>query len=273
MKVSRNAYYCWQKNSCKVKNKEGMLKLKNHINSIYHKSRQTYGSPRICEQLKKEGVNYSRSYVARIMKDCGCRSILAKKFTTTTNSNHDYKVYHNILDRKFDIKELGKKWVSDITYIRCNHKWVYLTTMIDLADRKVVGWSLSKDMTSENTVIKAWNVARYNRNISNDLILHSDRGVQYASKAFTNIISKNKKAKQSMSRKGNCWDNAVAESFFKSIKYEMIYRQKFYNFSVLYNKIEEYINWYNYERLHSSLGYKTPFEVEMKLNKYINKAA
>lgn len=117
--------------------------------------------------------------------------------------------------------------MSDITYIRVNNHWNYLTTIIDLADRKVVGWTLSEDMTVENTVLKAWCHARKTRNITNDFIFHSDRGVQYASNIMTNIICFNSKMTQSMSRKGNCWDNAVAESFFKTIKYEWLYRFKF----------------------------------------------
>lgn len=206
------------------------------------------------------------------MSASGYKSVLRKKFVQTTDSKHEYKVHSNILNRNFKATELGSKWVSDITYIRCNNKWVYLTTMIDLADRKVVGWSLSKDMTTENTVVKAWNVARCARGITEKFIMHSDRGVQYASDKFTCILANNERVTQSMSRKGNCWDNSVAESFFKSIKYEMIYRYTFMKFEVLYSAIEEYIRWYNYKRIHSSLGYKTPFEIEMELNKEIKHA-
>ncbi|RUT72708.1 hypothetical protein DLK05_16930, partial [Ancylomarina longa] len=127
-----------------------------------------------------------------------------------------------------------------------NDKWIYLTTMIDLADRQVVGWSLSKDMTYENTVLKAWNIARKRRQIIDEFLLHSDRGIQYACNKIRNVFRDNDKINRSMSRKGNCWDNAVAESFFKTIKSEMIYRNDFKSFTHAYNEVYDYIeNWYN----------------------------
>ena len=147
--------------------------------------------------------------------------------------------------------------MSDITYIRVNNDWNYLTTVIDLADRKVVEWSLSGDMTTENTIMKAWLHAKSNRAISPGFIFHSDRGVQYASNKMVKLFSFNRKITQSMSRKGNCWDNAVAESFFKTIKNEWLYRFRYSSYSQLYY-LSEYINWYNTERIHSSLGYLPP---------------
>ena len=137
----------------------------------------------------------------------------------------------------------------------------------------MVGWSLSDDMTTENTLIKAWIMARDNRNIQPNFIFHSNRGVQYASNKMTSLFSFNWKISQSMSRKGNCWDNAVAESFFKSIKHEWLYRFKFNSYQELYHSIKNYIKWYNTERLHQSLGYLTPIEMEQKLRKLINIAA
>jgi transposase InsO family protein len=142
-----------------------------------------------------------------------------------------------------------------------------------LADRKVVGWTLSEDMTTENTVMKAWLEARKNRSIISGFIFHSDRGVQYASNKTTNLLAFNTKANQSMSRKGNCWDNAVAESFFKTIKYEWVIRFKYKNYNELYQSLNEYITWYNTKRIHSSLAYLTPLEKEMELRKIKNKAA
>ena len=154
-----------------------------------------------------------------------------------------------------------------------NDEWDYLTTIIDLADRKVVSWTLSQDMTAQNTIIKAWYLARSKREIKDGFIFHSDRGVQHASNKMTNLFFFNSKITQSMSRKGNCWDNAVAESFFKTIKHEWIFRFKFNSYTQLYESIEDYINWYNTERLHASLGYLTPLEMELKLKGFINKAA
>ncbi|KXX70383.1 hypothetical protein AVL50_11650 [Flammeovirga sp. SJP92] len=187
----------------------------------------------------------------------------------TTDSKHNQPIADNLLGRNFHENRLGKKWVSDITYIRVSDKWAYLTTMIDLADRKVIGWSLSEDMTTENTVLKAWVNARNNRDIEEGFLLHSDRGVQYSILLFTSILSENPTSKQSMSRKGDCWDNAVAESFFKSIKYEYLYRFNFQSIEHLNKEVTKYIYWNNNKRLHSALGYKTPAEKENEL-KFMN---
>jgi transposase InsO family protein len=254
--------------------KEGKVSLlKEKIKRIFHKNKEIYGRFRIHKRLEKEGEIYSRSYIARLMKEMGLRSVLRRKYVITTDSKHKLPIVNNVLNREFNSLNLGEKWVSDITYIRVNDNWNYLTTIIDLADRKIVGWSLSEDMTTENTIIKTWNMARNNRNITDNFIFHSDRGVQYASNKMTTIFSFNRKITQSMSRKGNCWDNAVAESFFKSIKHEWIYRFKFTSFEQLHNSIKEYINWYNRERLHSALGYITPLEMEQKLRNNFKTAA
>ena len=265
MRVSRNAYYNWLGNDCTIKQKDSLINLKLRIKEIFNNSRQIYGSSRIQKMLEREDLFYSRSYISVLMRELGLRSILKKKFTVTTDSKHKYPISYNVLNRNFESSLVGEKWVSDITYVRVGDDWNYLTTIIDLADRKVVGWSLSEDMTVENTIYKTWLKARETRDISNNFIFHSDRGVQYASKKMSNVLGKNIKITTSMSRKGNCWDNAVAESFFKTIKYECLLRFKFKSYISLYNTIEDYINWYNIERIHSSLGYLTPLEMEMKL--------
>jgi len=273
MKVSRNAYYRWEKTKHLFIEKESRVVLKERIRLIFYQSRQIYGSYRIQKMLEKEKLFYSRAYVAILMKEMGLKSVLRRKYVITTDSNHSFGISENKLNRAFDSSKLGQKWVSDITYIRVNNDWNYLTTIIDLADRKVVGWSLSEDMTTENTIMKAWLHARSNRSISTGLIFHSDRGVQYACNKMTNLFSFNRKIVQSMSRKGNCWDNAVAESFFKTIKNEWLYRFKYTSFDQLHASIKDYINWYNTERLHSSLGYISPLEMEIKLRGKINNAA
>lgn len=153
--------------------------------------------------------------------------------------------------------------IQNIT-VNSKIRWYYLTTIIDLADRKIVGWSLSNDMTTENTIYKTWIMARNTRQITKNHTFHSDRGVQYASHTVRLIFNENIHITQSMSRKGNCWDNAVAESFFKTIKYECIYSYKFNHYLQAYKTINNYIKWYNNERLHSSLEYKTPLEVEIE---------
>ena len=192
------------------------------------------------------------------MKEMGLRSFLKRKFIVITDSNHQFLITQNTLNSGFSSVKLGEKWVSNITYIRVYDQWCYLTTIIDLALRKVVGLFLSEDITTQNTVMKAQIHARKSINISNNLIFHLDRGAQYTLNKMTNLCGFNLKITQSMSRKGNCWDNAVAESFFKTIKYEWLYRFKFTSYNQLYRSIEDYIYGYNTERLHSSLGYLSP---------------
>ena len=273
MKVSKNSYYHWLRKKDNVIEKKACVLLKERIRSIFEDSRQTYGSYRVQKMLEREKLVYSRSYVAFLMKKMGLKSILRRKYVITTDSNHSLGTFDNKLNRDFTSSKLGEKWVSDITYVRVNNDWNYLTTVIDLADRKIVGWSLSEDMTTENTILKAWAHARSNRALSAGFVFHSDRGVQYASNKMANIFSFNRKITQSMSRKGNCWDNAVAESFFKTIKNEWLYRFRYTSYNHLYQSIDDYINWYNTKRIHSSLGYISPLEMELKLRDKINKAA
>lgn len=196
-----------------------------------------------------------------------------RKFKATTDSNHKYPVCRNLLDRNFSPSRLNEAWVSDITYIQTNQGWLYLTTIIDLFDRQVIGWSLSASLHTSQTIIPAWKMAISKRNINIDLIFHSDRGIQYASKTFRTFIKSNPLVTQSMSRKGNCWDNAVAESFFKTLKVELIYGDDFKTIEQAKTAVFEYIEiWYNRKRLHSFLGYKTPYEVEQEFYQFKNVA-
>ena len=265
LKISRNSYYQWVKNRSNIKRSKTTI-LKSKIIQIWQENRKVYGSYKITKMLAREGLNYHPSYISRLMQQIGIKSQAKRKYVTTTDSIHDYKISPNILNRNFNVNKLGKVWVSDITYIRCKEKWVYLTTMLDLADRKIVGWSLSEDMTAENTVYKACIQVRKNRDIIDDnFIFHSDRGVQYTCEKMTKLFKYNNKITQSMSRKGNCWDNAVAESFFKTIKHEWLNRFKYTSYQQLYTSIENYITSCNNERLHSSLGYLSPLEMAVKL--------
>jgi transposase InsO family protein len=265
MKVSKNAYYHWMTTKDNVVENSSQRLLKDKIQFIFKQSKQIYGSYRIQKMLEREELIYSRSYIAVLMKKMGLKSVLRRKYVLTTDSKHSFDISENKLNRDFTSLKLGEKWVSDITYIRVNDNWNYLTTVMDLADRKVVGWSLSEDLTTNNTILKAWLHARANRALNEGFLFHSDRGVQYASNIMSNIFSFNRKITQSMSRKANCWDNAVAESFFKTIKNEWLYRFKFNSYKQLYSSIEQYINWYNTKRIHSALGYLSPLEMEIKL--------
>ena len=275
MRVSKNAYYVWLRNNVVKTEKTSLMYLKARITTIFSKNRQVYGSLRIQKSLEREGLFYSRSYIALLMRDLGLKSVVSKQFKVcTTDSKHNFPIAKNLLNRDFTALKLGEKWVSDISYIKVNHQWNYITTILDLADRKIVAWTLSDDMTTENTIYKTWLKARKNREITQNHIFHSDRGVQYAANKMTAIFANSTKIRQSMSRKGNCWDNAVAESFFKTLKYECTNRYSFDNFLDAYTVIDDYIKWYNYERLHTSLGFKTPAEKELEIKIYnMNKSA
>ncbi len=246
----------------KIKRKDVLMK---QISQIYEQSKGRYGSVKVWHKLKRQGVDYSQSWITKLMHEMGLQSIVTRKYKSTTDSKHDLKVSKNILDRKFRVNELGKVWVSDITYMRVKDSWNYLTTIIDLADRKVVGYSISTSMTTEDTIIKAWTHARTNRQIKPGFIFHSDRGSQYASKKFSEIINCNTYSTQSMSRRGNCWDNAVAESFFKTIKYECLYHHTFRNTKEFKHAVFQYINWYNNYRIHGAIDFMTPAEKELSL--------
>ena len=225
-------------------------------------------------ELGNRGYKVSRPRTARMMKTLGIEARRKRKFKNTTDSNHNYPVSPNILNQNFSVKRRNQVWVSDITYIETTKGWVYLTVIIDLFDRKVIGWSLSEDMTAENTVIKAWNAAVDNRPIKRKLIFHSDRGSQYASTTFRNILkSYKKRVKQSMSRKEEQallvkdWDNTVAESFFKSLKTEWVYKNHYNLYSDAEISIFMWIEtWYNRNRRHSALNYKTINELELEIN-------
>jgi len=240
---------------------------------IFAASYETYGSPRITEELRAQNKVVSRKRVARIMQAAGIRARKPKKFIATTDSKHNYPIAPNLLNRTFTVERPGEIWVSDITYVYTQSGWLYLTVIIDLYNRKVIGWAMSKGLKAEQTIIPAWRMALRNCPITQELIFHSDRGVQYACKAFTNMLKTNKLIKSSMSRKGNCWDNAVAESFFKTIKVEWIYSRTFMNQNQATLSIFEWIeSWYNKRRRHSFLGFKTIDEFE-KLNiNFVNAA-
>lgn len=202
-------YYDWKVRPISARKlKERLIKKK--IEAIYFNKKQCYGSPRITMELQVQGEKISRITVAKYMKEIGLRSKLAKKFKTTTDSKHTHKIMENILDREFQVSNPSKVWVSDITYIHTTEGFLYLTTIIDLYDRKCIGWSISNGMNTTETILPAWRMAVKNRSITQGLIFHSDRGVQYACEKFANTLDSYKFIIRSMSRKGNCWDYAVA---------------------------------------------------------------
>lgn len=269
-KVSRSGYYDWLDRTPSRRAIENQ-KIESTIKIIYQESKGRYGSPKITKELECRGMIVSRPRVARMMRSEGIKSIIQKKYrVSTTDSKHDYPVAENHLNRNFKALSTGQKWVSDITYIRTDQGWLYLTIIMDLYDRKIIGWALSNTMTTRDTILPAWKMALINRPINGHLIFHSDRGVQYASDEFRKTLI-GKPVRQSMSRKGNCWDNAVAENFFKILKSEMVNHHHFFSLLYAKNEVFEFIEiWYNRKRRHSYLGYLTP--VEYGLNQLLNVA-
>ena len=271
LKVSQSGYYRYKKNI--ISNRaQKMNVLKEKITTIYFESKQRYGSPRLTIELNALGYNISRITIAKYMKQLGLYSKLSKKFKVTTDSKHNYLVVENVLNRQFLVNQPSKAWVSDITYIHTKEGFLYLTTIMDLYDRKIIGWSLSDGMSTNETTLASWKMAIKNRNVQTGLIFHSDRGVQYANNKFVNVLE-SYKTTRSMSRKGNCWDNAVAESFFKSLKTELIYGNKLVTKDQMKLLIFEYIEiWYNQKRRHSALDYMTITEFNNQSNNYKNVA-
>ena len=271
LEIGSSGYYKWKNTSISFRTIR-KNEIKQQITDIYFASKQRYGSPRITTELNALGYKVSRITVAKYMRELGLRSKLSKKFKVTTDSKHNYLVVENVLNRNFMVTNPSRVWVSDITYIQTKEGFLYLTTIIDLYDRKMIGWSLSNGMNTEETTLAAWKMAIRNRNVQKELIFHSDRGVQYANKKFANTIE-SYGVIRSMSRKGNCWDNAVAESFFKSLKTELIYGNKLINKEQMELEIFEYIEiWYNKKRRHGALNYKTIEEFNNQNNIYKNVA-
>ncbi len=256
--VSRSGYYQWL-NRKPSQRSVSRHKLTQLVKEIYYNSKCRYGSPKISKELRNSGITASRQLVARIMQSLGIRSIINRKYRpATTDSNHKLSISPNRLNREFAAHKPGQKWVSDLTYIPIKGGWCYLTVILDLYDRRVVGWSLSKGMAAQQTVIAAFEKAKRNRPITQKLLFHSDRGIQYAAREFRDRIG-NMGITQSMSRKGNCWDNAVAESFFKILKSELVKRRQYQTIEEARKDIFYFIEiWYHRKRIHSALNYLTP---------------
>jgi putative transposase len=232
-----------------------------HIKDEYDQSRQTYGSRRIYVELQKRGIRCSVNRIARLMKLHGIVAVQHRKYRPTTDSGHDFPVAPNLLGRKFHVAAPSRVWVADITYIPTDEGWLYLATELDLYSHRIVGWSLSSRM-SRHLVLDALALAVGRRRPEPGLIHHSDRGVQYACGDFQKALKRYGMV-PSMSRKGDPYDNAVAESFFKTLKMELVYRRRFRTRLEAKAAIVEYIElFYNSRRRHSSLGYLSPNDFE-----------
>jgi transposase InsO family protein len=221
--ISRSTYYQWARGRKPNLGGQADAELLRLIREIVVKHHRRYGSPRVRQELRKTyGKRVSLKKVARLMRENNLNARQKRRFIPTTDSNHALPVCENILNREFTAAAAGQKWVSDITYLRTQDGWVYLTTVLDLFDRKVIGWALSDSMEAIATTVSALRMALNNRTPQNGLIFHSDRGVQYCAQSFRDILHERcPTVRQSMSRRGNCWDNACAESFFKTLKGEL----------------------------------------------------
>jgi putative transposase len=260
--VSRSAYYGWIDRPPSRHQMEDE-RLAEKIKKSHKNSRENYGTRRIRDDLLDDDEAVSRGRISRLMKSEGLESKQRKKFKVTTNSDHDLPIAPNLLKREFDVMQPDRVYVTDITYIWTSEGWLYLATMIDLFGRRVVGWSLSSRMTSK-LVTDALRMAIAKRRPEPGLIVHSDRGAQYASVAFQDLLKANG-YRSSMSRKGDCWDNAVAESFFKTLKSELTYHRRYQSRAQARTEIFEYIEvYYNRQRKHSTNGYMSPVNYEQQ---------
>ena len=261
MRVSRSGYYSWLQDPIGKRGRQDQI-LKPEVLRVFSKHKRIYGSPRISAKLKKEGILVGENRVARLMREMGLRSIIQRKHKATTNSKHNKPVARNRLNRRFRPARINQAWAGDITYIQTKQGWLYLAIVMDLYSRKIIGWAMS-DRINTSLVERALESALAQRTQHKGMLFHSDRGVQYASDSYQALLSQHKII-NSMSRKGNCWDNAVVESFFHSLKQEWLHHRNFTTREEARTCIFEYIEgFYNNHRLHSTLGYKSPVEYEM----------
>jgi transposase InsO family protein len=258
--VARSGYYCWTAGGPSARAVEEK-ELVEQIQVIQGEVSHRYGSPRMREELERRGRHVGKKRVARIMRENGLGPRPKRRFVLTTRSEKGQEVAENLLDRNFAVPAANRVWVSDITYVATSEGWMYLCTVLDLYSRRVVGWALSCDLSAE-LVLAAVAMAVIRRRPPRGLMFHSDRGVQYTSGQFKEIAGGHGFI-QSMSRRGDCWDNACAETFFKTLRAELIRGKIYRSKEDARAEIFEYVEvFYNRKRLHSYLGYLTPTEFE-----------
>jgi putative transposase len=260
--VSSSGYYAWLKRKPSRRSQESG-QLDHEIAKVYWRHRGLYGYRRIYVELLESGLySGSRDRIRRRMRQMDLHAITKRKYKHTTDSAHNKAIAPNLLNQVFTMSKPDKAWVGDITYIRVDQKWLYLAVIVDLYSRKVIGWAMDKRMKSV-LVCNALRMALRNRGYPKGVIVHSDRGSQYCSKDYQRLIT-NHQLKCSMSGKGNCYDNAVCESFFHTLKTELVYQRKYENREQARQSIFWYIEaYYNRVRRHSSIGYMSPINYEI----------
>lgn len=258
--VSCSGFYAWRSRTPSRRAREDQ-QLAVEVRSIHAESRRRYGSPRVHADLHEKGRRTSRKRIARLMREQGLQARQKRRFRVTTDSTHAMPVAANILDRRFETRAPDTVWATDITYLWTNEGWLYLAVILDLFSRRVVGWALSDRMTRQRT-LDALDMALARRSPPAGLIHHSDRGSQYASHDYRRALDAHGIV-CSMSRRGNCWDNAVAESFFSTLKVELVYETAWRTRDEARAEVFEYLEvFYNGQRRHSSLGYLSPIAFE-----------
>lgn len=263
--VSRSGYYAWRSRPVS-ESSQRREELTNRIQAIHAmKYHDVYGAPRLQAELEAQGHSYNRKTVAKCMKEAGIKASTTKKFrVSTTDSNHSHPVAANVVDREFGPSQKNQTWTADITYIPTDEGWLYLAAVQDLYSRKIVGWSMSHRIDSR-LVADALEMAIQRELPGAGLVAHSDRGVQYASEHYQALLKQNG-ITCSMSRKGNCWDNAPMESFFATLKKELVHRERYQTRSQARQSLFEYIEtFYNRVRRHSTLEYKSPIKFEQAI--------
>ncbi|WP_373649589.1 IS3 family transposase [Schlesneria sp. DSM 10557] len=263
--VSRSGYYAWRKRPASESSRR-REELTRRIQTIHAmKYHDVYGAPRLQAELKAQGHPCNRKTVARCMKEAGIKASTVKKFrVSTTDSNHSHPVAANVVDREFAPSQKNQTWAADITYIPTEEGWLYLAAVEDLYSRKIVGWSMS-DRIDSRLVVDALEMAVQRELPAAGLVAHSDRGVQYASEHYQTLLRRNQ-ITCSMSRRGNCWDNAPMESFFATLKKELVHRERYQTHSQARQSLFEYIEaFYNRVRRHSTIGYLPPVKFEQAI--------
>lgn len=260
LKVSRSGFYKWRNRDISPGEHNHEL-VRCAVIDVFYKFKKCYGAPRITIELNETGVPCCENYVAQILQNEGLKARNGKSFKYEPTAYATSNVADNILARNFKADKPDEKWVSDITYIKIDEQWIHLAVILDLFSRQIIGWAIDETMTTE-LILDAFNMAVAKRNVKPGLILHSDRGVQYRAGEYQQALL-DQEITPSMSRKGNCWDNAVMESFFGRMKVELIYAENYTTAVEVYSGVFEYIEvFYNRVRRHSSLGYKSPAQFE-----------
>lgn len=260
MQASRSGFYDYLKRQQRTEICYDQVNLEVRLKEIFAASKQSYGSRRLTKKLQKEGFVVGRFRVRRLMLKFGLRCKQRRRFKVTTDSQHSNPVAPNVLARQFDVTAPNKAWCTDITYVWTLEGWLYLAAVIDLYSRQVIGWSIGQHMTTE-LVENALLMAIWRRRPASGLLHHSDRGSQYTSRAYQELLEQHQMV-VSMSRKGNCWDNSPMERFFGSLKSERLDHCRFMTRDQAHIEILDYITYYNTDRLHSALDYMSPVEFE-----------